>query len=335
MTTAINPDDLRDPGQNGRRDLILTVVLLAIFVALPFVFPSRYMIGQGVTLFLWITVVSQWNLVFGVAGVFSLAQLAIFAVGGYSAAMAALYLNVSLWWGIPIGGLIATAFSLIVGLACLRLKGAYVALLTLALATAMQVLIVTDTACFIKEGATCLNFTGGSRGLSRFGDFNFAEILGRKHAPLGNYFLALTVATCALLFAYWMIHSPIGLAFRAIRDNKLYAMGRGISSLKIQLLVFGLSAFFTGVAGVVFAGNYRVIGANVLDTSLMLFLLSMMIIGGLGRFWGPVAGATALIVLDEVLKELGEWRLGGLGLILLLSVIFMPRGIVGTLTRRT
>lgn len=311
------------------RDCLIGALFLGIFIAIPFVWPERYLLGQGVTLFLWATVVSQWNLVFGVAGIFSLAQMAIFAVGGYTAAMLALYLKLPLWWGMLAGGLMATVFSLIIGLACLRLKGAYVALLTLAIATALHVLIITDTACFMKSGVTCLNFTGGSRGLSRFGDFGFSHLLGRQYVAQGNYFLALTVLTLAMLFSYWVIHSPIGIAFRAIRDNRLYATGRGVGMLRYQLVIFGLSAFFTGVAGAVFAGHYRVIGANILETSLMLFLLSMMVIGGLGRFWGPLAGAIALIIFDEGLKEIGEWRLAGLGALLLLSVIFMPEGIVG------
>ncbi|MCB2127684.1 MAG: branched-chain amino acid ABC transporter permease [Rhodobacteraceae bacterium] len=334
MTMPIDPDLMRDPDQNKRRDLTIAAAAIVVCVVLPFVFPNRYLIGQGVTLFLWVAVVSQWNLVFGVGGIFSLAQLAIFAVGGYSAAMLALYLNVSLWFGMFLGGLVATGFSLIVGLACLRLSGAYVALLTLALATALQVLIITDTTCFMRQGVTCMTFTGGSRGLSRFGDFGFTAMLGRANAPLGNYFLAFAVALAAMLFAYLVIYSPIGLAFRAIRDNKLYSIGRGISSVRFQLLIFGASAFFTGMAGAVFAGHYRAIGANILDTSLLLFLLSMMVIGGLGRFWGPLAGTTALLLFDEAMKELGEWRLAGLGAILLLSVIFMPNGIVGLFRSR-
>src|SRR5690625_2000357 len=181
-----------------RRDLIAGVLLLALFVAMPLIYPSRYLIGQGVILFIWATVVSQWNLVFGVAGIFSLAQMAIFAVGGYTAGMLSLYLGVSLWAGLLIGGLVATLFSLIIGMASLRLKGAYVALLTLAIVQAMYLLIVTDTACFIKIGVTCRNFTGGSRGLSQFGDFGFTQLLGREHAALGNYYLALIVLTAAM-----------------------------------------------------------------------------------------------------------------------------------------
>ncbi len=311
------------------RDLLAGIVLLLFFLAVPFLFPGRYIIGQGITLFIWAIVVSQWNLVFGVAGIFSLAQMALFAIGGYAAGMLALYLDVSLWFGMVIGGLFAVLFGLIVGLACLRLRGAYVALLTLAIVQAIYLLIITDTACYIKVGVTCRTFTGGSRGLSQFGDFGFAQMLGRQYIAYGNYYLALAVLVASLLFAYWVIHSPIGLAFKAIRDNRLYAVGRGVGLMKFQLIVFATSAFFTGMAGAVFAGNYRVIGANVLELPLLLYLMSMMVIGGLGTFWGPLVGTAAMLIADEFLKEIGEWRLAGLGLILILSVIYFPEGIVG------
>jgi len=115
-------------------------LLLAAALAVPLLEPSRYWLSQFVLFFIWATVVSQWNLVFGVAGVFSLAQLAIFALGGYAAGTMALYLDWSLWWAMPMAGVVALFFSLLVGLACLRLKGAYVALLTLAIAQVLYLL---------------------------------------------------------------------------------------------------------------------------------------------------------------------------------------------------
>lgn len=314
-----------------RRDLWVGCGLLVVAIGLPLVFPTRYILGQGVLIFIWATVVSQWNLVFGMAGVFSLAQMAIFAMGGYTTAMLALYLGVPLWLGMFVGGAAAVVFSLLIGLACLRLRGPYVALLTLAISQAMYVLIITDTACFFKQGFTCRNFTGGTRGMSRFGDFGFRELFGREYAAFGNYYLALAVLIAATLFAAFIMRSPLGYGFKALRDNPAYAMARGVSRFKYQLLVFAASAFFTGIAGAVYAGHFRVMGANVLYLSLLLYLLSMMVIGGLGTLWGPIAGAVALIVIDEGLKEVVEWRLAGLGLILSFGVIFMPRGITGAL----
>jgi len=308
-------------------------LLLAAPLAVPLLEPSRYWLSQFVLFFIWATVVSQWNLVFGVAGVFSLAQLAIFAVGGYAAGTMALYLDWSLWWAMPTAGVVALLFSLLVGLACLRLRGAYVALLTLAIAQVLYLLIVTDVDCFRMEGVTCVNFTGGPRGLNRFGDFGFREWLGYKDALLGDYYLALGVFAAAFAMAAWLMHSPIGLAFRALKDNPGYAAGRGISRFHFQLIVFAASAFFTGVAGAVYAGHIKVVGPNLLSLGLLLFVLSMMVVGGVGRLWGPILGAAAMMLADEFLKDYVDWRMAGLGLIILLFVLLMPDGIAGTLTK--
>jgi branched-chain amino acid transport system permease protein len=315
----------------GRRDLWIGLGLLVFAIGLPFVFPTRYILGQGVLIFIWATVISQWNLVFGVSGVFSLAQMAIFAMGGYAAAMLALYFGVPLWLGMFAGGAAAVVFSLLIGLACLRLRGPYVALLTLAISQAMYLLIITDTACFIQQGVTCRNFTGGTRGMSRFGDYGFRELLGREYAAFGDYFLSLAVLIAATLFAAFIMRSPLGYGFQALRDSPSYAMARGVSRFKYQLLVFAASAFFTGIAGAVYAGHFRVMGASVLYLSLLLYLLSMMVLGGLGSLWGPIAGTVLLMVIDEGLKEFVEWRLAGLGMILIFGVIFMPKGVVGVI----
>ena len=103
-------------------------------------------------------------------------------------------------------------FSLLIGLACLRLRGPYVALLTLAIAQVMYLLIITDTACFYMEGVTCRNFTGGTRGLSKFGDFGFREMLGRREYLKGDYYLSLFLLSLALVFSFVIIRSPLGLS---------------------------------------------------------------------------------------------------------------------------
>ena len=315
-----------------RWHIVLGVALLAAGIALPFFDVSRYWITQLTLLFIWATVVTQWNLVFGVAGIFSLAQMALFAIGGYATAMLGLYFEWNLWFALPVAGVAAVVFSLFVGLACLRLTGAYVALLTLAIAHILFLLIVTDSECVWYEGATCRSLTEGWRGLGRFGDFGFREWLGRNFY-LGNYFMAMSLLTLATIFSGAIIRSPIGLAFRALRDNPGYAMARGISRFKYQLLVFACSAFFTGLAGSIYAGNFKVIGPNILQLPLLLFLVSMMIVGGVGRIWGPLVGAILLMVIDEALKEdeISEYRNIGLGGLLAAFVILMPQGVVGAL----
>ena len=321
-----------------KRDLPIGLVILAALAAAPAFDLPRFWITTMTILFIWATVVSQWNLVFGVAGIFSLAQMAIFAIGGYTTAMMGLYLEWSLWLALPVSGLLAVIFGTAVGLACLRLTGAYVALLTLAIAHILFLLIVTDTDCVYYEGTVCRSLTEGWKGLGRFGDYGFRDMFGRNF-HLGNYGLALTILALATIFSFVIIRSPMGLAFRALRDNPGYAVSRGVSRFKYQLLVFALSAFFTGLAGSVYAGIFSVIGPNVLQLGLLLFLLSMMVVGGIGRPWGPLIGASLLMLVDETLKEevIADYRNIGLGLILATVVIMLPQGLAGgidSLTRR-
>ncbi len=313
-----------------RRDLLVAFAFLAVFIALPFLLPGRYYLGQIVLIFFYAIVASQWNLVFGVAGIFSLAQMALFAFGAYTTAMLGFYLDWSVWLAMPVAGLATIFVSILVGLACLRLTGAYVALLTLAIAQVMYFLIVTDTECYVMEGVRCRQFTGGAVGFSQFGD------LGTRKAFRGdwltaNYFIVLGLLIVSLLFTYVIMRSPMGLAFRALRDNPGYAVSRGISRFKYQLLVFGLSAFFTGVAGGLWASHFRAIGPNLLNLSLMLFVLAMIVVGAVGRFWGALVGAILLVAADEVMREFGEFRTLGLGLILAFFVVAMPQGVLGLL----
>ena len=320
-----------ETGPNWRRDVALGAVLIAVMIAIPFLGPSRYFIGQLTLFFIWATVVSQWNLVFGVAGIFSLAQMAIFAFGGFATGMLGLYLDLSLWVALPLAGIGAILFSLVIGLACLRLRGPYVALLTLAIAQVMYLLIITDTACFYMEGVTCRNFTGGTRGLAKFGDFGFRDLLGRREYLKGDYYLSLFLLVMATVFSFAIIRSPLGFAFRALRDNPEYGISRGLNRFKYQLLVFAMTAFFTGLAGGVFAGHFRVIGANVLSLPLLLFLISMMVVGGLGRAWGPILGAALVMMADEGMKDFVEIRNMGYGALIVAIVVLLPQGAAGGL----
>ncbi|GAB5470307.1 MAG: branched-chain amino acid ABC transporter permease [Rhodospirillales bacterium] len=314
----------------SRRDLLVAILFLAFFSAMPFLLDGRYYLGQIVLVFFYAIVASQWNLVFGMAGIFSLAQMALFAFGAYTTAMLGFYLDWSVWAAMPVAGLVTILVSVLIGLACLRLTGAYVALLTLAITQVMYFLIVTDTDCFVMEGVRCRQFTGGAVGFSQFGDLGTRQMF-RGDWLIANYFIVLGLLVISLLFTYLIVKSPMGLAFRALRDNPGYAISRGINRFKYQLLVFGLSAFFTGMAGGLWASHFRAIGPNLLNLSLMLFVLAMIVVGGVGRFWGALVGAILLVGADEIMREFGEFRTLGLGLILAFFVVVMPQGLLGVL----
>lgn len=309
-------------------DLAIAAILVAAAIAVPMFVDSRYVLGQIILALFYATIASQWNLLFGFAGVFSMAQMAFFAFGGYVTAMLCFYLHWSIWAALPIGGLATVLFALLVGLACLRLTGVYVALLTLAIAQTMYLLIVTDTDCFMMIGAQCRQFTGGAVGFARFGDFGMRALL-KGQWLIGNYAVVCALFAVTMLVTYVVINSPMGLAFRALKDNPGYAVARGVNRFQAQLLVFGVSAFFTGLAGGFFAGHFQAIGPGQLSMSQLLFVVAIAVVGGVGKFWGPIVGAIVLVAADEVMREFGEFRTLGLGLIIAASIILMPQGLVG------
>ncbi|XAT59961.1 branched-chain amino acid ABC transporter permease [Rhodobacteraceae bacterium Araon29] len=313
-------------------DLVIFTLLLAIGLVLPLFIDSRYSMSQLTLFLIWATVVSQWNIVMGFAGIFSLAQLVLFGFGGYTTAMLAKYFGINLFLGTFLGGVATIFVGVLIGAACLRLRGIYVALLTFAIAQAAFSLISSDISCFTGSGQTCKTLTGGQRGLSQFGDYGFRELLGRNYIT-GNYYVALGALTLATLVSIVVVRGPLGYAFRALRDNESVAVCAGINRFKYQLLVFGISAFVTGIAGGIYAAHFKVIGPSVLGFPLFAFLVSMMIVGGLGNLWGPILGAALLMYADEQLKDFTEYRNMGLGAIIVLFVVLLPDGLAGMVER--
>lgn len=312
----------------AKRDILICLALVAVMAVLPAMVGTRYIITQITLFFIWGVVVTQWNLVLGVAGIFSLAQMALFAVGAYGTAMLGYYFG----WPMPVAmfvaALVTVGVSMLIGLACLRLRGPYVALLTLAIAQVIYLMVVNDTGCFTNPPSGCMPLFGGVRGFSRFGDLGFRGLLGSKWF-VGQYYVGLALLLLAVLFSIVLIRGPLGLAFKALRDNPGYAMSRGVGQLKYQLWVFGLSAFFTGLAGAFYAVQFGVVGPVVFSLTMLLFLLAMIVVGGMGTIWGPLLGAALLMLADEGMREIGDWRDIGLGLILAIFVITLPRGLTG------
>lgn len=320
-----------EPLQAFRRNLLISLVLLAAVCVVPFLGFSNYTIGQLTLFFIWASVVVQWNLVFGVAGIMTLGQVATFAIGAYATAMVALYLPVPFWLAMLFSIPVAVLFNLALGLVTMRMRGDYVAIVTLAVAMLISALVVNDVGCFRRIDLVCYNLTGGTRGLIGFGDLGWAQILGFKFRAFGDYYLALAVLFAGFVLALSIIHGPYGLAFRAIRDNELYARSRGVDYRKYQLVVYALSAIATGLSGAVYAGHLKTVGPTLLDMNLLIFMLSMLVVGGRGSVWGPLLGGAALMFADSIFQAYGAWRTGGLALVTLLFILFFPSGLAGGL----
>lgn len=311
------------------RDGIIAAILIVIAILLPQLIKSRYYLGELSIMFVWIIVASQWNLLFGVAGVFNLAHMVVFAWGGYVTAILGAHFGWEYWWAMPVGALSTIVFAMIIGAASLRLTGAYVALLTLAIAEVVRQLVISDTDCYAMEGTTCKLFAGGAGGLTGFGNFGTRAIFRGDYAMV-DYYIILAALVVILFITYCIMRGPIGLGLRALGSNPGYAISRGVNRFKFQMIVFGISAFFTGFAGALHAGRIGSISPQgMMSFSQLLIIIGMVVVGGMGKFWGPVVGALLLTALNEWMRDFGDFRIIGQGLLLAAVVILMPSGIVG------
>ena len=215
------------------------------------------------------------------------------------------------------GGVAAALVSAVIGIPVLRLRGIYASLLTFSFGEVVRLLVISDES----------GLTGGSFGLSGIPGLAF-EGLSPDAKQRAYYWLALGLVVLTAIFIYVFIHSPLGTALKALRDSPAYAASRGVSPLKMQVITFGTSAFIAGVAGAFYAQYFGTISPSVMGLGPLSLFVAMLVVGGLGTFWGPMLGTAVIVVVSEVLRDFEEARLIIVGLILLVTIVLAPRGLV-------
>lgn len=293
------------------------------FAALPWLTTDRYLLDLVVLFFVWSLVVTHWNLVLGQAGIFSLVQFAIFNLGGYFTAVVGTHFGIGPAWSFVPAGVFCAIFGFLVGLTCLRLRGPYVALLTLATHSVVMLLISADTS----------GFTGGGYGLYGFGDYGFRDLFGSFGKLVAHYYFALILLIAACYVAIRVMKSPLGLAFRALRDSEGYAGAVGISRFRYQLTVFTLTSFFIGLAGSFYGTHLGLVDPAGFDFGVLMLLLAMIVVGGTGSRWGPILGCALLMVMNEFLRDIPQWRDMAIGATLIVFLLAWPRGLADALAR--
>jgi branched-chain amino acid transport system permease protein len=290
---------------------------LAIAVMFPLIDRDPYIIGVLILIGIYAIVAESWNLVMGVAGIWSFAQLAIFAVGAYTNAILLVKLHVPSLMAFAAGGLAALAAGLLVGIPAIRLRGIYVVLFTLAFQECMRILISSDDS----------GLTGATFGLYGFDAFGLMR-LSAVQTALVYYYAGLALLVVCSLVVYRTMHSPIGLAFRALRDSEAYAIARGISRVRYQVIVFAISSLLTGLAGALYADYFDAVSPTILGFDQIGLLLAIIVVGGWGSFWGPIVGALVVVGVSEKLHDIEDWRLLIFGAWLVATIVYLPRGLV-------
>jgi branched-chain amino acid transport system permease protein len=292
---------------------------LAIF---PWLGLPVYFISLLLTVFLYVTLASSWNLIGGFAGYLSFGHVAFFGIGAYVTALMMKGLKLSPFWtilsSIPAGG-IAALIAFIVGYPCLRLRGPYFAVITFCFA------FVVDL------GVKNLDILGGPEGLwLKSMDLPIHVI----RAILFEVMMVIMVLAIAL--SIWTSRSKFGAGLRAIKEDEEVAQTMGINSPKLKIKAFALSAFFPGMAGGVYAYHLTYIHPDIVfDVMISILIVLMALFGGGGTWLGPVIGAVVLTLVNEGLSTFVKAEFARIiyGCLFIGVIIFMPNGIMEFLKR--
>lgn len=274
---------------------------------------NRYYSGILIMICINIILTVSLNLVSGFLGQLVLGHAGFMSVGAYSAALFTMHsglpVSVSFPLGLVAGGLTAALFGTLIGIPALRLRGDYLAIITLGFGEIIRVLVLATP------------FTGGARGLS------VSTVVTRKTWVYFSW--AFFVAVLVVFVVYSFIHSRHGRAVLAIREDEIAAEASGINTTYYKLLAFVLSAFIAGIAGGLYAHYIGVLNPAKFDFNYSTELLVMVVLGGMGSITGSVVSATVLTVLPEMLRDFSSYRMLVYSIILIIVMLFKPSGLMG------
>lgn len=298
------------------------IVLLALFPLLQFVTGSlNYWLYMFLYTFMYIAMSSSWNIIGGYAGYVSLGHNVFFAIGAYFSGILLVYYKVSPFLTAPFAGLAAMVVGLAVGLISLRTRGSAFIISTIAMI--MLVKISLDN----------WDYVGGASGMSG----PFLQI-SREYSKMPFYYAMLLIAMGAVYTSYRIRHSKFGLGLRAISQDETKAEVAGIPTSMYKILAFAISGLFVGIAGALWGYYLTYLKPDIfLTIGIATHMVLMTVLGGKGTVAGPVVGSIAFIAINEYfVTELGstELNIAATGLLLILVLLFFPKGIVGTLKER-
>ena len=296
-------------------DLSLPIYLVLLCVPSIF-FTDLYQSHLSSLIFINIIVAAGLNIVKGYCGQVTVGHVGLYAVGSYTAGCMFMYLGSDLWMTLPAAIIVTGLFGIAFGIPSFRLEGPYLALATLGGGEAIRLFI---------ENGEFFNSTYGISSISQ------PVIFGVPFdTPDKYYYISLPVMIIAVYFSYSILKSSIGRAFMSVREDPISAAASGIDIKKYKILAFILSAMFAGAAGAVYAhlppgyihpNNYTVIE--------MVTFLAMVVFGGLGHIWGGIIGAIIITIVYDLTRPLYEYQLFIFGLTIVLTILFMPKGIGG------
>lgn len=302
----------------------LVILFLLLLPGIVGTFPSEVLNNIG----LFIIMGFGLNIVVGMAGLLDLGYVAFFAVGAYSMAVLTTAqpdiggLQLSFWAALPFVIIITGFAGLVVGAPVLRMRGDYLAIVTLGFGEIARFLALSDWLA---------PFIGGAQGIIHIPNISFGPMVLR--GPQVLYYLFLLFGLVALFISWRIKDSRTGRAWMAMREDEHVADSMGVNTVYYKLLAFAMGAMIASLSGALFAAKLGTIYPHSFSVLVSITALSLLIVGGIGSLPGVIAGAIVLVGLPELLREFGEYRLLIYGALLITMMILRPEGIIPSVER--
>jgi branched-chain amino acid transport system permease protein len=317
---------------------ILGLAGLVFAFVLPFMpFSNRYIIDIGTTVLIYVMLGWGLNIVVGLAGLLDLGYVAFYAVGAYSYALIANHFGWSFWVCLPLAGVFAASFGILLGFPVLRLRGDYLAIVTLGFGEIIRIILLNWSPV-----------TGGPNGISGIprpsffgydfvrnpaeGETAFHQLIGQpysgEHRVIFLYFLILLLALFTNFVVLRLRKLPIGRAWEALREDEIACKALGINPTNTKLTAFALGAMFGGFAGSFFATRQGFISPESFTFIESAIILAIVVLGGMGSQIGVVLAALVIVVLPELGRELEQYRMLIFGAAMVAIMVWRPGGLL-------
>jgi len=322
----------------GRQAMPITLAGIGFALALPLLpFSSRYLIDLGTTVLIYVMLGWGLNVVVGLAGLLDLGYVAFYAIGAYTFALLAHDFGFGFWAALPFSGLVAASFGVILGFPVLRLRGDYLAIVTLGFGEIIRLVLLNWA-----------SVTGGPNGISDIprpsffglpfartapeGVTTFHQLFGIEFSPDHRvfflYYLILGLALVTNLFTLRIRRLPIGRAWEALREDEIACRALGINPTTVKLSAFAIGAMFGGLAGCFFATRQGFISPESFTFIESATILAIVVLGGMGSQMGVVLAALLLVTLPEFGRAFAEFRMLVFGAAMVGIMVWRPRGLL-------
>jgi len=303
---------LRSAADLNRRSLL--IIAAAALIVAPLVL-NNYVLDVLTLAWLYVVLALGLQITVGFTGLLDLGYAAFYAMGAYGYAIASTRLGLPFWAGLPLGALLAAACGVGLGVVTLRLRGDYLAIVTLGFIQIVH-LVLNNWDSVTNGPNGILNV-----GRPRIGSFVFSD-------PAHFYYVTLAVAVVAIGVNSRVQSSRIGRAWMAIRDDEIAAEAMGVPTTRLKVLAFASGAAWAGVAGVCFAGKFAFVSPESFTFFESIVILAMVVLGGMSSIPGVVLGAVVIVVVPELLRGVQDYRMLVFGAALVLMMALRPEGLV-------